>query len=121
MSLAEKMPSDEDNNMSSGCIEQRNDEIIFVYKNTEYTITSQPYEPCMYISKDGMLFRALRNAFDTSELLECLTEGVSVMGIDGKRYGLADFCNVFAFMIDHDRGVMNFTDAAEHMRKSCSN
>lgn len=120
LSLAEKMFPAGENGESRGFIEQRDDEIIFVYKNTEYTITSQPYEPCMYISKHGMLYRALRNAFDTSELLECLTEGVSVKGIDGKQYGLDDFCSVFAFMIDHDCGVMNFTDAAEHMRKNCS-
>lgn len=98
--------------MESSILERRCGNVVFVYKGVEYTLTSHPYEPCMYLNRDGKIFRTLRNAFEVWDLPEYFAEGKTLTGINGKEYGLAEFCKVLESAVESDRSVMNFTDAA---------
>lgn len=95
-----------------GIIKRKGKDVIFLYRGVEYELTDQPYEPCLYIKKDGAIFRTLHNAFTAYDLPEYFAQGNSLTAIDGKKYGKKDFCKVLAAAIDGDRSEMDFTFAA---------
>ncbi|MCQ2401300.1 MAG: hypothetical protein MJ059_05195 [Lachnospiraceae bacterium] len=87
--------------------------VLFVHGGVTYTLSSHPYEPCLYISKDGRIFRTLHNAFDAGDAYDTFAEGETLLGIDGKIYDKLKFCQVLAKAVDGADSEMNFTDAAE--------
>lgn len=95
-----------------GLLKRMGDEVVFLYDETEYTLGSHPYEPCLYIKKDGGIVRTLHNAFTADELPERFAEDGVLTGIDGKEYDLESFCRVLAAAITSDRTEMDFPFAA---------
>lgn len=98
---------------SYGIIKRRDGEVVFLYGDTEYTLGSHPYEPCLYIKKDGAILRTLHNAFTEDELPERFAEGESLLGIDGKEYDREGFCRVLAAALGSERSEMDFPFAAK--------
>lgn len=93
-------------------IEKDGNRTLFVNNGTEYELSDHPYEPCMYIRKDGRTVVTLHNAFTVSDLPELLSGGGTVTAIDGKTYGEDDFCKVLAAALESGRSEMDFTFAA---------
>lgn len=102
---------------SFGLLKRRGSAVLFVYRDAEYELSDQPYEPCLYIRKDGAIFRTLHNAFTADELPERLASGEELTGIDGRQYDLAKFCRVLAAAIDGSRSEMDFPFAARQARE----
>lgn len=95
-----------------GILKNRENDVVFLYNETEYILNSHPYEPCLYIKKDGAILRILHNAFNVDELLESFAQGETLMGIDGKAYDQSSFCRTLVAAITGSRTEMNFTFAA---------
>lgn len=89
------------------------DKILFVYNNERYWLTSHPYEPCLYIKRNGLLVCILHNAFDVYDLPDKFASEEQIKSIDGKLYDEEAFLKVLAAAIDSGCKEMNFTDAAK--------
>lgn len=87
--------------------------VLFAYNGVDYELTDQPYEPCIYIKRDGEIFRTLHNAFTADDLPEWFAEGKTLKAIDGRVFDQKAFCKVLAAAIDSDRTEMDFTFAAD--------
>lgn len=106
------MKCQKENASECGRLFRRDEDVVFQYGNAEYTLGSHPYEPCLYIKKDGRTLRTLHNAFDAYELPERFAAGEILTGIDGRKYDSDAFCKVLAAAIDSDRSEMDFPFAA---------
>lgn len=95
-----------------GILKRRDSEVLFLYRETEYTLGSQPYEPCMYIRRSGRIIRTLHNAFDAYDLSERFARGEKLPGADGKEYDRESFCKALLAAIACGRPEMDFTFAA---------
>ena len=61
---------------------------------TSLRLTSQPYEPCTYISRADGGVTTIHNAFDTSVVLELFADGRTLSSITGRTYYPGDFCGM---------------------------
>ena len=61
---------------------------------TSLRLTSQPYEPCTYISRADGGVTTIHNAFDTSVVLELFADGRTLSSITGRTYRPGDFCGM---------------------------
>ena len=61
---------------------------------TVLRLTSQPYEPCTYISRADGGVTTIHNAFDTSVVLELFADGRTLSSITGRTYYPGDFCGM---------------------------
>lgn len=95
-----------------GLVKRRENEVVFLFDDTEYVLGSHPYEPCLYMKKDGAIYRTLHNAFNVDELPERFARGETLLGIDGKEYDREAFCNALIAAIAANRSEMDFTYAA---------
>lgn len=93
-------------------IKKDGNKTLFFHNGTEYELSDHPYEPCMYIKKDGETVVTLHNAFTVSDLPELFSGGGTVTAIDGKTYGEEDFCRVLDAAVESGRSEMDFTFAA---------
>lgn len=87
--------------------------VVFIYEDKEYILDDYPFEPCMYIIKEGQTCCTLHNAFMVYQVLKSFTEGKTVTAINGIVYDEKRFCNVLAAAIKSGRRDMEFADAAE--------
>lgn len=101
----------------NGLLKFRGDSAVFLYKATEYTLGDHPYEPCLYIKKDGEIIRTLHYAFTVEGLQSVFAEGRKLHGINGKDYSSDDFCRVLAATLDSTRTSMDFPFAARLVKK----
>lgn len=88
------------------------DNVIFECDGEKYTLTSHPYEPCLYINEDGKTIKTIHNAFEAQNLPERLSDGGSVLGADGRYYDEEDFCNALEAALEYENNECNFTFAA---------
>lgn len=86
------------------------DELYFEYRGCSYKLFSHPYDPCLYIMKDEQIFRAIRMAFEVSELIEAFSVGGTVHSVvkDAKEHDEESFCRVLAAVIDSNRFECDF-------------
>lgn len=97
---------------ANGFLKYKDNRVWYQYKETEYELTDQPYEPCLYIKKDEKILHALHNAFSTEDLPQRFAQGEILHGIDGKDYDYETFCKVLAKTIESQRSDMDFPYAA---------
>ena len=91
-----------------------NDRMFYEYRGDRYLLGSHPYEPCLYLIRDGKPYRTLHNAYTTEELREAFSTGKTVIdGFTGIEYDAEAFCRVLAITIDSGREEMDFTFAAK--------
>lgn len=95
-----------------GILKRGDNDVVFLFNETEYTLGSHPYEPCLYIKKDGEIIRTLHNAFDAYELPEKFARKETLSGIDGKEYDEQSFLRVLVTALACKRAEMDFTYAA---------
>lgn len=98
-------------------LKRERNRILFFHKGVTYELSDHPYEPCIYIRRDGRLVCTLHNAFTVYDLPEWFAEGKKLTAIDGKKYDEKGFCKVLADAIDSGRGEMDFTFAAGLAKK----
>jgi len=96
-----------------GEIENINGKIIFSYTDGEYELRSHPYEPCLYIYKDGEMIKILHNAFEVYDLPSIFDSNGTVRAIDGRDFDRDAFCKVLVAAINDARYEMNWTFAAK--------
>ena len=68
-----------------------------------FTLTSHPYEPCLYITDGSGLKTTVRNAFEPFPVLESFYNGRTVTSVTGFRYNAKDFCR----MVEYASGMGN--------------
>lgn len=100
-----------------GILKKKDGNAVFLYRDTEYVLGDHPYEPCLYIKKDGSIFRTLHYAFTLDGIFETFSEGRSLLGIDGKEYDMSRLCRVLASAIDGSRSETDFPYAAKQLAK----
>lgn len=98
-----------------GLLKQKDGKVIFAYRDTEYELGDHPYEPCLYIRKDGRTVCTLHNAF-TADDLPVRLAAEPLTGIDGRAYDRDTFCKVLSTALDSGRGEMDFPFAASLAR-----
>lgn len=94
-------------------LENINDDVIFTLEEDEYELRSHPYEPCLYIYKNGEMIKILHNAFEVCGLAETLEAGETISAPDSKRYDKESFCRVLVAALSDNRYEMNWTFAAK--------
>ena len=91
--------------------------MYYTYKGETFELTSNPYEPCLYISCGEKTICTLHVAFTVRELIEAFSEGRSVKAIDWKDYDEKAFCRVLAAAMDSGREQLDYTYAAKLAEK----
>lgn len=97
---------------ADGLLKSTENGTAFLLDGNEYGLSSHPYEPCLYIKKDGETIRTLHNAFSADGLPERLADDGTLTGADGREYDLKSFCRVLAAALASGRAEMDFTYAA---------
>ena len=103
-------------NPKYGLLKRKDDEIVFLYNDIEYVLGSNPNEPCIYIKKDGEIFRTLHNGFDVYDLPEYFAKG-NTLELGNLVFDREGFCKVLAAAIDSDKTEMDFDYAAKISRE----
>lgn len=62
-----------------------------------FTLSCQPFEPCMYIQSEGELLNIIHNSFDPEWVVNCFAEGDTFTSITGREYTPRDFCELIDF------------------------
>ncbi len=88
-------------------------QLYYHYKEKIFILTSNIYEPCLYIEDGDKIICTLHTAFTTEELIKAFSAGKAVKAIDRNDYDEAAFCRIVAAAIDSKREQMDFTYAAE--------
>ena len=65
-----------------GKLEYSAKEMNFIYRGTVYAVSDYPYEPCLYLKKDGRLLSVIHNSFTVDNLIRVFSEGGSVHDVD---------------------------------------
>ncbi len=76
--------------------------LSFIYNKATYHLTSQPYEPCLYISKEDKIIRIIHNSFTIDEIISIAQGELCITAITGKKYDINDVCSVLTYAIDND-------------------
>lgn len=84
----------------------------FAYQGVFYELSDHPYEPCLYLRKDGRIALTLHNAFDVQTLAERFQNGETVTAVSGRTYTEEAFCRVLEAALESGRGEMDFPFAA---------
>ena len=101
-------------NNENGRLEyNENAELFYIYKDKKYSLTSHPYEPCLYIKNGTEIVCILHNAFDTDTLIDAFSYGGKVAAMDGSKHNEQDFCGILAAAVDSGRTEMDLTFAAQ--------
>ncbi len=90
-------------------LKYEDDKLYFCVDNKTYELTSQPYEPCLYINKDKKIFKIIHNAFAIDEIKAIFKKGDSLKAMNGKAYSEKEFCNIVDNFIRSDRYEADFT------------
>lgn len=112
MELMEALPDPEEEP-----VRKNGDDVTVSCDGETYVLKDHPYEPCLYVKKDGITVLTLHNAFTADSLYESFSSGETVKGIDGRDYGETAFTSVLFEALGSGRDEMNFTFAAELLRK----
>lgn len=102
-------------------IYSENDSVFFECEGEKYTLTSHPYEPCLYVSVDGKTIKTIHNAFEVHQLVQAFANGEMVAAPDGRQHDKQSFCQALEAALDYDKPECNFTFAADlsRMEKKC--
>jgi 8-oxo-dGTP pyrophosphatase MutT (NUDIX family) len=87
--------------------------MYYNYKDRRYTLTSQPYEPLIYVKDGETLTCILHMAFNTEELVDAFSEGKTVRAVDWVDYDEKTFCKILATALDSKRSELDYTYAAK--------
>ena len=93
-------------------IEHKDEKVVFSHNGVEYELASHPYEPCLYIKKNGSIAHVLHNAFDAYDLPDIFGAGNTVTAIDGKVFDENAFFKVLAATIDSGRYELDWPYAS---------
>ena len=66
----------------------------------KYVLTCHPYEPCLYITREGGSMTAVHNAFDPFYVLEAFRGGETVTSVTGLEYDAKGFCRMIEYAAD---------------------
>ncbi len=76
----------------------------------EYTLSSQPIEPCTYVRKNSRIILTVRNAFEIYGAFELLAKGETVESISGRRYDAPAFCALLAAAVRSNCDALDLED-----------
>jgi hypothetical protein len=77
------------------------DDLVFQIDGEEYNLSSQPYEPCLYISKDDKIIRIIHNSFTTDEIISSIEDGLKISAITGTLFDTHMICELLSFTINN--------------------
>lgn len=101
-------------NLSSG-------EVTYAYRGETYRLSSNVYEPCLFMRRNDELVCALHNAYTTEQLVNAFAAGETIKTCFGKdhdkEYDEAGFCRVLAAAIDSGLAEMDLFYAAKLAKK----
>ncbi len=69
---------------------------LSVGENT-YSLSCQPYEPCLYIKGENGGFTVVHNAFDPYDELEAFSKNEALLSVTGYEYNALDFCRMVEY------------------------
>ena len=74
-----------------------NKELLFNYNNKTYTITSHPYEPCLYISFNDKIVYIIHNSFEKEDIINN-----NLKSISGKEYNTDNIVQLLIYTINNN-------------------
>ena len=100
-----------------GSLNLSSEEVTYTYKGETYRMSSHPYEPCLYLWRDGVRVCTLHNAYNPEDIAKAFTAGKTVKTNYGKDYDKefdeVGFCKVLSAAIDCKYDDMDFFYAAK--------
>ena len=93
------------------------DRVFFESNGTIYELTSQPYEPCLYIKKEGQIIKTIHNAWTTDTLSEIFQEGGTIEAFNGERYSEKEFCTILEKFIESRKTEADWTYIAKFFKE----
>ncbi len=94
-------------------------DLCFFQNGVCRTLGSNPYEPCLYILKDGNVTVTIHNSFEINAIEELAKHGSELTSITGNKYDLARVCELVAcacnYGADCDIGYIEGLIAIEKM------
>lgn len=80
-----------------GMLFEKDGELFLDYLGKVFQITSQPYEPCLYLSVDKKVCSCIHNAFNASEISALAKEGGFITSATGIKYDINRMCYFLAY------------------------
>ena len=100
-----------------GSLDLRSDEVTYTYKGETYQLSSHPYEPCLYLWKDGVCVCTLHNAYNPEDLVRAFTAGKTITTNYSKdfdkEFDETGFCRVLSAALDSGQDNMDLFYAAK--------
>lgn len=104
-----------------GLLNLSSDEVTYTYEGETYRLSSNIYEPCLFIWKADELVCTLHNAYTTEQLVKAFTAGKTIKTNYGTDYDQefdeAGFRRVLAAALDSGRENMDLFYAAKLAKK----
>ncbi len=76
--------------------------LAFKYNGSIYELTSNPYEPCLYIQHDDKIIRIIHNSFNVDEIIDSARNGNAISSITGRNYDISAICDVLSRTLESD-------------------
>ncbi|MBQ7256665.1 MAG: hypothetical protein IJS60_03110 [Abditibacteriota bacterium] len=87
--------------------------LLFEMNGITYRLTSQPYEPCLYINYNGQIIKTIHNAWTWDTISETFQKGEKIEALDGKCYSEEEFCSVLEKFMESSRTEADFAFIAK--------
>ena len=71
------------------CLEYMNNDLYFVYNDELYKLTSNPYEPCLYVNNI-----TIHNSLTIDEIESLIDDKSEIELINGKKYDINEICKL---------------------------
>lgn len=84
------------------CFIKRNEELVLIINNKTYYITSNPYEPCLYIKLNDKIISIIHNSFNTDEIENIARENNKIRSITGREYDIKEVCELLVCAINNN-------------------
>ena len=82
--------------------------MYYEYRGDRYLLGSHPYEPCLYLVRNGSCVCMLHNAFTVEKLRDTFSAGGTLTdGLTDRTFDAEAFCRVLAFAIDSKQEEMD--------------
>ncbi len=95
--------------------------VFFRSGGASYELTCHPYEPCLYIKRNGVTFACIHNSFDPGDVLKAFGRGQTVTSVTGTVYDARAFCELLDFaafnLEDADIGYAEGALAVERLKQ----
>jgi len=79
-----------------------NNNLVAIKNKNIYKLSSNPYEPCLYINLGNEIKITIHSSFSISEIIDIAKENKTIRSISGNDYDIEKICNLLLCAIDNN-------------------